>query len=262
MYIRQPAVAGSFYPEGEEQLSVLVTQMLSEAVANDAVQVCPKVLICPHAGYVYSGAIAASGYSQLKAYHQQISRVVLLGPSHRVPLQGIAIPDTSLFRTPLGEIEVDQEALTKIKTLEGVKVSPHAHAYEHSLEVQLPFLQCVLDDFKIIPLVVGQAGPTLVSKVIDVLWGGEETLFVVSTDLSHYHNYEHAKAVDGETCKKIEHFDTDITCDHACGCYPLNGMMQAAQHHRMHISQLDLRNSGDTAGSKDQVVGYAAYALF
>lgn len=262
MYIRQPAVAGSFYPDGEEPLSVMVTQLLTEAVANEPLQVCPKVLICPHAGYVYSGVIAAAAYSQLKPYRQQITRVVLLGPSHRVPLQGIAIPDASLFKTPLGDVVIDQEALIRIKSLDGVKVSPHAHAYEHSLEVQLPFLQHALEDFKIVPLVVGQVSPSTVSHVIESLWGNNETLFIVSTDLSHYHTYEHARAMDKHTSQKIEHFDTDISCDQACGCFPLNGMMKAARHHKMHISQLDLRNSGDTAGSKDQVVGYAAYALF
>ncbi len=262
MYIRQPAVAGSFYPDNPQQLSAMVSQLLAEAVDTEPVSGPPKILICPHAGYIYSGAIAAVAYHQLKGHEANIRRVVLMGPSHRVPLQGIAVPDASLFKTPLGEIALDQAAMSAIKPLEGVKVSPHAHAYEHSLEVQLPFLQALLPDFKIVPLVVGHTPLEQVAQVLNQLWGDNETLFVISTDLSHYHTYQHAKQMDAETSQAIEQFQTDLTGDQACGCNPLNGALHAAKQHHLQITTLDLRNSGDTAGSKDQVVGYGAYALF
>ncbi|GLQ29564.1 AmmeMemoRadiSam system protein B [Litoribrevibacter albus] len=262
MYIRQPAVAGSFYPDDSQQLSAMIAQFMDSAIESEPISRCPKMLISPHAGYIYSGAVAASAYHQLEDYTDTIKRVVILGPSHRVPLQGVAIPDASYFKTPFGNIEIDQSALLTIKHLDGVKVSPHAHAYEHSLEVQLPFLQRILVDFKIVPLVVGQTEPHIVSGVINALWGGQETLFVISTDLSHYHAYEHARELDQQTSSAIEHLHTDINCDQACGCYALNGALMAAKHHHLTLSTLDLRNSGDTAGTKNQVVGYGAYALF
>lgn len=262
MYIRQPAVAGSFYPNDRHQLSDLISQQLSERSSAPTINVCPKILIVPHAGYVYSGPIAASAYHQLVEYKDEIKRVVLLGPSHRVPLQGIAIPDASVFKTPLGTIEIDQQAIIKIKHMEGVKVSPHAHAHEHSLEVQLPFLQSVLTEFTIVPLVVGHVSPEQVSAIINELFGNEETLIVISSDLSHYHSYEHARSIDQETTVAIEKLHTDLNGDQACGSYALNGALMAAKQHHLNVVTLDLRNSGDTAGSKDQVVGYGAYALF
>jgi len=261
-HIRQPAVAGSFYPQSEEPLIAMLNQLMAESLPTEELTVCPKVLIAPHAGYMYSGSIAASAYKLLNPYSHQISRVVLLGPSHRVPLQGIAIPDNSYFKTPLGTIAVDQPSIDKIRELPSVKVSPHAHEYEHSLEVQLPFLQYALEEFDIVPLVVGQVPPETVSQVINQLWGDKETLFIVSTDLSHYQSYERAQSLDQHTTQAITSFATNITGDQACGCNPLNGMLHAASQHYLNATVLDLRNSGDTAGSKDQVVGYGAYALF
>jgi len=261
-HIRQPAVAGSFYPQSEEPLVAMLNQLMTESLPTDDLPVCPKVLITPHAGYIYSGSIAASAYKLLTPYSKRIRRVVLLGPSHRVPLQGIAIPEDSYFKTPLGTIAIDLHAIDQIRELPGVKISPHAHEYEHCLEVQLPFLQYLLEEFDIVPLVVGQVPPETISQVISRLWGGDETLFIVSTDLSHYQSYERAQSLDQQTTEAITSFSTNISGVQACGCNPLNGMLHAARQYYLKAAILDLRNSGDTAGSKDQVVGYGAYALY
>ena len=258
MTIRYPAVAGSFYPKDAEELRLEVLQMLGEAPQKT---VHPKALIAPHAGYIYSGPIAATAYNTLSPYADQIERVVLLGPSHRVPLLGIATPGCDTFRTPLGDIPIDLKATDKISTLSGVHAMPNAHSAEHSLEVHLPFLQIILGDFKLVPLVVGESTPEEVADVIETLWGGDETLIIVSSDLSHYHPYHEAQILDSDTTHAIERFSTQIQGEQACGCRPLNGLLHAAKHHHLTLTTLDVRNSGDTAGSPDQVVGYGAYAL-
>ncbi len=257
--VRTPAVAGLFYPDDPAQLRQDLERFLAEATPGQAV---PKALIAPHAGYVYSGPIAATAYAQLAPVRDVIKRVVLLGPSHRVPFLGLALSDADVFNTPLGPVPVDREALESIRSLSQVQVLDAAHAMEHSLEVHLPFLQTVLADFRLVPLVVGEASPDQVSEVLDVLWGGEETLIVVSSDLSHYHDYETARRMDQETSARIESLrQPDIEPEHACGCRPVNGLIKAAKERGLHASILDLRNSGDTAGPRDQVVGYGAYAV-
>ncbi|HEU0233562.1 MAG TPA: AmmeMemoRadiSam system protein B [Gallionella sp.] len=256
--IRAPAVAGLFYPADPRQLAHDVQQLLAAAHPHD---LTPKALIVPHAGYIYSGAIAATAYATLQPVAARIRRVVLLGPTHRVAVRGLALPGVEAFDTPLGRIMLDAAAARSIAHLPQVTVSAQAHALEHSLEVQLPFLQSVLPDFTLLPLAVGMATPEEVAAVLEVLWGGEETLIVISSDLSHFLPYATAQRVDHDTVQAILKLRQPIDHDHACGGTPINGMIVAARQHHLTPYLLDLRNSGDTAGSYDQVVGYAALAF-
>lgn len=255
---RPPAVAGMYYPGEAETLSSTVRAMLADAAG---VAIAPKALIVPHAGYVYSGAIAASGYAALGAVASRIRRVVLLGPTHRVAVNGLALPEGDSFSTPLGSVPLDTEAMQGLTRLPQVCISAAAHAQEHSLEVQLPFLQAVLRDFTLLPLAVGRATADEVAEVLELAWGGEETLIVISSDLSHYHPYDMAKRIDAATSQSILNLETDITHDRACGATPINGLLLVAQRHHLMPSLLDLRNSGDTSGPRDGVVGYAAFAF-
>jgi len=259
MRVRPPAVAGMFYPSSPRQLGDMVQTFLGEAKAAGGV---PKAIIAPHAGYIYSGAIAASAYAQLRPLRDEIKRVVLLGPSHRVRLHGLAMSSAEAFSTPLGEVPLDAEAAEAIRPLPQVKTMDEAHAREHSLEVQIPFLQEVLGDFRLLPLVVGEASPAEVAEVIERLWGGSETRFVVSSDLSHYYDYATAQRLDRATSDAILHLrPQDIGDEGACGRVPVRGLLYAASRHHLQGRLLDLRNSGDTAGPRDQVVGYGAYAF-
>ena len=235
--------------------------MLGDAAASTAANISPKAIIVPHAGYIYSGPVAAYAYNQLNNIRDQVKRVILLGPVHRVPVRGLALPGSEGFATPLGEIPIDLEAAASIQNLPQVVVSPEAHMPEHSLEVQLPFLQTVLDDFKLLPLAVGDATPDEVAEVINTLWGGPETLIVISSDLSHFLPYDTAKVVDSETVHKILNMQSDLSHEQACGGTPVNGMLLAARQHGLHPKLLDLRNSGDTAGDKGRVVGYTSIAF-
>jgi MEMO1 family protein len=256
--IRQPAVAGLFYPGIASELAHDVHAMLAVA---PAAKVVPKALIAPHAGYIYSGAIAASAYATLITVAPRISRVVLLGPTHRVAVHGLALPGVEAFATPLGEIPLDLEAAQAITPLPQVSISPQAHAQEHALEVQLPFLQTALGDFKLLPLAVGMATPEQVAEVLELLWGGEETLIVISSDLSHYLPYELARSMDRDTAQAVLHLQQPLSHEQACGGTPINGLILAARKHHLVPHLLDLRNSGDTAGSRDGVVGYGAFAF-
>lgn len=221
----------------------------------------PKALIVPHAGYLYSGGIAARAYDELSPARGIVSRVVLLGPVHRVPVRGLAAPGADAFATPLGNVPVDREALRAMQDLPQVVTSDAAHALEHSLEVQLPFLQKVLGAFALVPLAVGTASVQEVAAVLERLWGGPETLIVVSTDLSHYHPYDEARRIDGATLERVRGCATDIDHDEACGATPLNGLLSLAKKRQMSVQLLAACNSGDTAGGKGQVVGYGAFAL-
>jgi AmmeMemoRadiSam system protein B len=221
----------------------------------------PKALIVPHAGYVYSGPIAAHAYARLATGRRTIRRVVLLGPTHRVPVRGLALPTMRAFATPLGVVEVDRKAALLALTLPQVQESDAAHALEHSLEVQLPFLQAVLDEFRIVPFAVGDATADEVADVIGRLWGGPETLIVVSSDLSHYHRYAEARAIDRGTADAILALGPSIDHEQACGATPVNGLLLCARRRGLAPELLDLRNSGDTAGDKSRVVGYASFAF-
>jgi MEMO1 family protein len=257
--VRNPAVAGMFYPAEPARLRATIQQYLESAESTGSV---PKAIIAPHAGYVYSGPIAASAYARVVPAADIIKRVVLLGPAHRVSFRGLALPSCESFITPLGTIPVDQEAVAKIVQLPQVLVMDDAHAAEHSLEVHLPFLQTVLSQFALVPLAVGQASAAEVGEVLECLWGGAETLIVISSDLSHYYDYETARLMDGTTSRAIEKLrPEDIKYEQACGRIPINGLLQVARRRGMSAKTVDLRNSGDTAGPRDQVVGYGAYVF-
>ena len=255
--IRPAAVAGMFYPDNPAQLQSDIQQMLSVVPSGAK---APKAIIVPHAGYIYSGPIAASAFAQLIPAKNTIKRVIILGPCHRVPLMGLATTSADYFETPLGSIPIDRVSIGRILTLPQVVEFDLTHQQEHSLEVQLPFLQEALDTFKLVPLVVGDTSATEVQEVLELLWGSDETLIVISSDLSHYHDYITAQTMDSMTCNAIEKLDgSAINHDQACGRNPVLGLLQAAKRHHMKVTTLDLRNSGDTAGSKDQVVGYGAW---
>lgn len=256
--VRSPAVAGLFYPQDANELRAAVGEMLAGARACLAQR--PKVLIAPHAGYVYSGPVAAAAYVELHERAAEIDRVVLLGPAHRVALRGVGVASVDEFATPLGPIPVDDAARAQVLELPGVMLNDAAHAEEHSLEVHLPFLQAVLRDFALLPLVVGDASPEQVAQVLDAVWGGDDTLIVISTDLSHFHDYQSARRIDADTVAQIEAQVNTIAPQQACGCRPLNGLLTVTRRRGMQIVTLDARNSGDTAGSHDRVVGYAAFA--
>ncbi len=259
MSIRPAAVAGMFYPVDAARLDAELDKLLTtEPGLSDPV----KALVVPHAGYIYSGPVAASAYANLFRQREQITRVVLLGPAHRVFVEGAAIPTNTHFASPLGNIALDVEALASIADLPFVQYMDSAHRDEHSLEVHLPFLQKTLDHFVLIPIVVGNADAEQVASILEQLWGEQETLIVVSSDLSHYHDYQHAKKLDAETTRLIEGFAyKEIKPERACGCMPLRGLLKLANAKNMILKTLDLRNSGDTAGPRDKVVGYGAYAL-
>ena len=256
--IRPPSVSGMFYPADKTLLAHDVHALIE---SSRPAHFIPKALIVPHAGYVYSGPVAASAYATLSASASRIRRVVLLGPTHRVSVRGLALPGADAFDTPLGSVQIDSEAVSIIENLPQVVVSPQAHAQEHSLEVQLPFLQTVLSDFKLLPLAVGMATADEVAEVLELLWGGEETLIVISSDLSHYLPYDLARSKDRETVQCVLDQTLLTSYDQACGATPINGMILAARKHHMSVHLLDLRNSGDTAGSKEGVVGYASFAF-
>jgi AmmeMemoRadiSam system protein B/AmmeMemoRadiSam system protein A len=258
--IRPPAVAGSFYPRDVNQLSNMLDEFLGKKNTNIT---APKAIIAPHAGYIYSGEIAGSVYSTLAELRDQISRVILLGPAHRMYVEGIALASSTHFATPLGNVEIDTQAMLLLKKYPFVKYIDAAHEQEHSLEVHIPFLQKILNNFKLIPLLVGDTKPEQVATILEALWGDDETLIVVSSDLSHFLDYATALKKDSNTTHLIKNFDYEKIGPHeACGCMPIRGLLKLAQQKNMSIETLDLRNSGDTAGTKDRVVGYGAYALF
>jgi hypothetical protein len=255
--IRPPAVAGQFYPLDPQTLRSEVESYIGDSTVDDLV---PKALIAPHAGY--SGPIAGSAYRTLKPARKIIHRVVLLGPSHRVAFDGLVLPAATVFQTPLGDVSVDPEAIGLLKDLPHVRVWDEAHREEHSLEVHLPFLQVALDQFTIVPIVTGATEPETVADVLTRLWGGPETLVVVSSDLSHYEPYEEACAIDTRTSRAIEQLNPDsIAYEQACGRLAIQGLLMVAQKKQLTARTLDQRNSGDTAGPRDRVVGYGAYAI-
>jgi AmmeMemoRadiSam system protein B len=259
LHIRPPAVAGMFYPAEADELARDIQSYLAAVPAVQAP--APKVLIVPHAGYVYSGAVAARAYALLAPARSAIRRVVLLGPAHRVPIRGLALPVAEAFATPLGGVRIDAEGAAAALKLPQVTASDVAHNLEHSLEVQLPFLQTVLDDFTLLPFAVGAATPAQVAEVLDLLWGGPETLILISSDLSHFHAYATAQGIDKGTVGAILAFEPSIEHEQACGATPINGLLLCAKRRGMQIELLDLRNSGDTAGDRSRVVGYASFAL-
>ena len=277
--VRPAAVAGRFYPRDPAELRNVINGLLAQvtpeperelqapagaagAGGTPAPLSGPKAIIAPHAGYLYSGPIAASAHAQFLSAGDQVQRVVVLGPAHYVAVEGLATSSATAFATPLGLVPVDGEAVRRARSLPQVKESDEAHEYEHSLEVQLPFLQTVLGQFALVPLAVGDATPEEVGQVIELLWGGPETRFVISSDLSHYYDLQTARRLDTATAKAIETLDpAGVIEERACGRIPIRGLLQAAHRHGLHARTLDLRNSGETAGPRDKVVGYGAFAF-
>ena len=260
--VRPAAVAGLFYPGAPNALAADVRAHLAAAASPDeATRTAPKAIVVPHAGYIYSGAIAGRAYERLSAARKAIRRVVLFGPAHRAWVRGLALPSARAFATPFGEIALDADAVARASALPQVVVDDAAHAQEHSIEVQLPFLQRTLEDFRIVPFAVGDATPAEVAEVMELLWGGTETLVVVSSDLSHYHRYAEARAIDRATADAILALSPDLDHEQACGATPINGLIVAARRHGLRPELLDLCNSGDTAGDRTRVVGYASFAF-
>ncbi|MDP5238129.1 AmmeMemoRadiSam system protein B [Uliginosibacterium sp. 31-16] len=257
--VRPAAVAGLFYPADPRTLAAQVQSQLSQA-EHPASLTPPKALIVPHAGYIYSGPVAASAYALLEPLRDKIRRVILLGPSHHVAFAGMALPGCSAFATPLGEVEIDSEAVFAIAQRPGVTFDDRAHAQEHALEVQLPFLQTVLEHFRILPLTLGMIEPHAVADLLDTLWGGPETLILVSSDLSHYNTYAVAQRDDRSSAEQILAL-APLNHEHACGACGINALLLAARRHELTPQLLDLRNSGDTAGDRSRVVGYAAMSF-
>jgi MEMO1 family protein len=259
--VRPPAVAGKFYPRDPIELTTLVESFLASTTPS-ASSGTPKALIAPHAGYVFSGPIAASAYARLASARDSIKLVVLLGPAHFVPIQGLAASSAAAFATPLGEVELDAKAMHCVRSLPSVSIDDDAHRPEHCLEVQLPFLQVMLGDFRILPLLVGDVSAEVVAEVLDKVWGGPETLVVVSSDLSHYLNPAAAVALDRATAEAIQAAALEqIEAVQACGRIPIAGLLLAARERHLSGQTLDLRNSGDTGGPRDRVVGYGAFAF-
>jgi MEMO1 family protein len=267
--VRPPAVAGLFYPADPDELASTVDGLLAAAghVVEDPP---PRAIVAPHAGYPYSGPIAATAYRHLLPHRDAIRRVVLLGPAHRVALRGVAAPRAEAFATPMGTVPIDRPALDLIAGLDTVVVDDRPHAGEHSIEVHLPFLQRVLaDGWSLLPLVVGQVSASEIADLLERLWDdpaqaspGGSTVIVISTDLSHYHHHDLAARIDHETAAAIVARDAErLAPDRACGAYPLRGLVELARRHHLHVELLDLRTSGETAGDRSRVVGYGAFAV-
>lgn len=257
---RLPAVAGRFYPADPHSLHAQVAGFLSAAMPAELVD-APKAMIVPHAGYIYSGAVAASAYAELVERREVIRRVLILCPTHRVAIRGMALPAAQSFITPLGAVAVDRDAWLRAREMPGVIVDDRPHADEHAIEVQLPFLQSTLNHFQILPVAVGEVDAQRVATLLESLWGGPETLIVISSDLSHYHPYRQAQWRDKATIAQIRQLDATLNGDQACGAGAINGLLLAASRHRLTPHLLDLRNSGDTAGDRDRVVGYASISF-
>ena len=262
MNVRPPAVAGTFYPADSIRLREMVRGFLETAVSPQIPIPTPKAIIAPHAGYLYSGPIAGSAYVHVAPLAGKIKRVIMLGPAHTMAFQGLATTSAHSFQTPLGDVPIDQKAVQQALTLPQVQILDAAHVREHGLEVHLPFLQEIVKSFSLVPFVVGTTTPEVVTEVIETLWGGPETLIVISSDLSHFLNYEQARTLDKATCDAIENLQPEaVTRDGACGRRPIQGLLLSARQRGMTVFTLDLRNSGDTAGSKNRVVGYGAWVF-
>ncbi len=259
MAVRPPAVAGLFYPAEARELARAVEGYLAAAAPEGAP---PAAVVVPHAGFVYSGPVAAAAYARLRPLKGRLKRVVLVGPAHRMAIRGLAVPGVDAFATPLGPVPLDRAAIARIAALPQLAVSDEPHRLEHCLEVQLPFIIACLGAVPLVPLVVGDATAEEVAEVIEMLWDGPETLVVISSDLSHYHDYETARRMDRATSAAIEALDERrIGWEDACGRLPIAGLLRLARKRGLKAETVDLRNSGDTAGPRDEVVGYGAYVF-
>lgn len=262
--IRMPAVAGVFYPSDAAELTQTVTGLLAATGPLEALPRRLSAIVVPHAGYVYSGPVAASAYAYLRQRHAQspVRRIVLLGPAHRVGFVGMALAGCAAFQTPLGNVSVDADLVKIITALPAASTLPVAHAQEHSLEVQLPFLQICCPNTPVVPLLVGDVDADAVAGVLNALGEDDDTFIVISSDLSHFLSYADAQQKDLATSALIEARSPVLEGEQACGCRPLNGLLQYCEARDWHVKALDVRNSGDTAGDKSRVVGYGAYVVY
>jgi AmmeMemoRadiSam system protein B len=256
--VRPPAVSGFFYPAAAGGLESAVHECVEAAPA--VVEAPVAAVIAPHAGYAYSGLTAGCAFGGLRPMADEVTRVVVVGPSHHVAFEGIALSGADAFATPLGTIAVDRDAEARLLARPCVRELPEAHRLEHCIEVELPFLQTMLGTFELVPLVVGDVTGDLVGAVLAEL-ATEGTLLVVSTDLSHFHDYETARRLDSRTCAAIEGLTRDLRPDEACGAHAFNGLRWLARERELEVRTLDLRSSGDTAGPRDRVVGYGAWSV-
>ena len=257
---RPPAVAGLFYPDDERELRDVVSGYLRQH-SSAASAAPPKALIVPHAGYIYSGGVAAAAYATVASLRQIVRRIVLIGPSHRVYLRGMAVPAATSFATPLGRIAIDDELKSLLLQPGDVIEADAPHAQEHSLEVQLPFLQLLFDDFTLLPLVLGSIAPEHVAAALAKVWGDAATLVLVSSDLSHYHTYTQARQIDASTSAAILRRETTLAGEQACGAVGINGLLYLAGQRQLPVAEIARCNSGDTAGDRARVVGYGAFAV-
>ena len=258
--VRAPQVSGVFYPAGDNELADMVERCLARGRHSPVPD--PKIIVAPHAGYVFSGEVAATVFKPVAAHRSRIRRVVVIAPAHRVGFKGLATTSADAWATPLGTVPVDWEALRSLMTLPGFRVFDDAFQQEHSLEVHVPFLQRVLDDFTLVPILLGDADPAEVSRALELVWGGPETLISVSSDLSHFHDYDTARGMDLATSRRIELMKPqEIDGRGACGHRALAGALDQARKRDLRVTALDVRNSGDTRGGKERVVGYGAYAM-
>ena len=255
--VRPAALAGQFYPSNERVLRMQITEMLAAALPLEHVT-APKAIIVPHAGYIYSGVVAANAYRTLAAVREQIRRVVVLGPAHRAAVRGFVLPAAQAFSTPLGEVPLSRLDWLMLQARDDVHVDDQPHALEHCIEVQLPFLQTMLGSFSMVPILVGDTSDESVAELLEALWGGPETLIMISSDLSHYLPYRQAQWIDRSTVDQVLEMRPGISHQQACGATPVNGLLLAAQRRLLKPQLLDLRNSGDTAGDRSRVVGYAS----
>ncbi|MEH6531508.1 MAG: AmmeMemoRadiSam system protein B [Photobacterium frigidiphilum] len=256
MAMRLPAVAGRFY----EKSAPLLQQQLDDWCSPPAThRELIRALIVPHAGYIYSGEVAAKAYCQLQA--ETIKKVILIGPSHRYAFHGCAVPNSDYFSTPLGSVSIDVQSIDNLIKIDDIKVSDQVHAQEHCLEVQLPFLQTCLHQFTLLPLLTSNVSFIKVAKIIDALWQQEDTLLVISSDLSHFHPYADAQCIDQNTCSTIERFEPSLTAEQACGSTGINALLLLAKKRGYQLTRMELKNSGDTAGDKERVVGYVSYLI-
>ena len=258
--VRPAAVAGQFYPADPVELRDAVSRLMREAPVVE-LPAQPLALIVPHAGYIYSGPVAAAAYATISTRRNSIRRVVVIGPSHRVLLRGIAVAQSDAFATPLGRVAIDRDGRSALLARGDAIAADAPHALEHCLEVQLPFLQTLLEDFTLLPLVVGAATPQQVGAVLAAAWGGEETLVLISSDLSHYHPYARAQEIDRRTSESILRYATNLSGEQACGAACINGLLHMAKPRGLAVTEMMRINSGDTAGDRDRVVGYGAFAI-
>ena len=260
--VRPPAVAGLFYPKDAAGLHRTLRALLAAPSAPSASARAPKAIIVPHAGYAYSGPVAAAAYRKLESAADTVRHVVLIGPSHRVRMRGLAMPSCDFLATPCGEVPVYEAGRQRLRELSLAGVSDAPHAIEHSLEVQLPFLQEVLRDFDVLPIAIGQVPGGLVAQALSPVWGGADTLIVVSSDLSHHHTHAEAVDLDGMTTRTILARRSELSDEQACGAEGINGLLEVARTRGLRVELVDQRTSADTAGDTSRVVGYGSYALF